>query len=412
MDKKELIHSLPGVKIVIGNGFDLHCGLKTSFFDYFLFRYSDYLFLSKWYELYDETGIFEINGYHKQIHKYNIWDVFFTLIWVNNKNDTNKRWLDIENLILSSLMDQPIIEKRPEKRYLFLLSYIKWPYIKRLFENKEDAPRSEDQFILRFIREIENNSNDIINDFYEFLLEQLKAYEKRFGDFVDWQLHDRYLENLNHSIFLNRKYINNCDITFKQLVSKNLIASIDSFNYSRIEIAPYLDLTHHINGKHDCPIFGVDSIYFSPNDERYIFTKTARRIEADSLDKQADMQRGFSHIVIYGHSLSEADYSYFFPLFDKINLADAQIRKVVVFAFSIFDETKRKQILKELRQSVSNLLTEYAVSKGIATPARFIDSLTTQQKILMFEIQPLANPYRNFLDDNWDKILNNYENSK
>ena len=35
MDKSEFIKSLQKVKIVIGNGFDLYCGLKTKYKDYF-----------------------------------------------------------------------------------------------------------------------------------------------------------------------------------------------------------------------------------------------------------------------------------------------------------------------------------------------------------------------------------------
>ncbi|MBQ7994734.1 MAG: helix-turn-helix domain-containing protein [Bacilli bacterium] len=35
MEKREYIHNLKNVKLVIGNGFDLHCGLKTSYKDYF-----------------------------------------------------------------------------------------------------------------------------------------------------------------------------------------------------------------------------------------------------------------------------------------------------------------------------------------------------------------------------------------
>lgn len=35
MRKYDLIHSLPAIKLVIGNGFDLYCGLETRYVDYF-----------------------------------------------------------------------------------------------------------------------------------------------------------------------------------------------------------------------------------------------------------------------------------------------------------------------------------------------------------------------------------------
>ena len=36
MDKKDLIKQLFNVKLIIGNGFDLSCGIKTKYSDYIL----------------------------------------------------------------------------------------------------------------------------------------------------------------------------------------------------------------------------------------------------------------------------------------------------------------------------------------------------------------------------------------
>ena len=35
LSKKEVINNLKNVKLILGNGFDLHCGLKSKYSDYF-----------------------------------------------------------------------------------------------------------------------------------------------------------------------------------------------------------------------------------------------------------------------------------------------------------------------------------------------------------------------------------------
>lgn len=47
--KREIINELKNVKLVIGNGFDLYCGLKTSYSDYFNNDSSKNKVLEDWY---------------------------------------------------------------------------------------------------------------------------------------------------------------------------------------------------------------------------------------------------------------------------------------------------------------------------------------------------------------------------
>ena len=69
----------------------------------------------------------------------------------------------------------------------------------------------------------------------------------------------------------------------------------------------------------------------------------------------------FENIVIFGSSLSRADYSYYFSIFDKISIADLTIGSKVVFAFSVYDPNRKTSILRQLRKNISNLFQEYSI---------------------------------------------------
>lgn len=48
MTKEEMIKDLKNVKLVIGNGYDLHCGLKSSYADFFMRDVGKNDYFNKW----------------------------------------------------------------------------------------------------------------------------------------------------------------------------------------------------------------------------------------------------------------------------------------------------------------------------------------------------------------------------
>ena len=57
MNKSDFVKSLRKVKIVIGNGFDLHCGLKSSYEDYFDYYKHKYDYIKSWIKKYSANSI-------------------------------------------------------------------------------------------------------------------------------------------------------------------------------------------------------------------------------------------------------------------------------------------------------------------------------------------------------------------
>lgn len=380
MDKSEFIKSLQKAKIVVGNGFDLYCGLKTKYKDYFDHNKDKYHFINDKYREYLDVSIVDFDFSDKRINLLNSWDLFFALNSVDNNQMFDSNWCDIERLMLSSF---PVHVSSNERNAI--TSKIDWSEIKGLASKDEHGKRCcIYDFIAEFMKKRAKYLGVNSELFYEFLLSELKAFEKNFGNYIYEQIVPKTPES-NFIDTTNRVYFQKAEATINELCDINNLVSIDTFNYSDMCIKNLKCPIQHINGSYLNPIFGIDSS-FEPKDECFIFTKTARRIDSDMFNHSFERKPDFENVVIFGHSLNEADYSYFFPLFDKLNLLDSLANNVVVFAYSIYDEKQEKAIKSTLRKSISNIMFAYAKSKGVSEPQRFLDSLGTQNRIVTYEL--------------------------
>ena len=344
--------------------------------------------------------------YFNKIYLLNVWDVFFALNSDKNPKICKQNWCDIERLILSSLIDTDKIKNPIKKGCVLLSSTINWPRIKKYILDKQTPTNHLDCFVVNFILEKMELLGVPIWKYFSFLLNELKEFEKNFGQFIFEQLHDTYLENLNYGReFLNISYIEKAYDTINMLCDFNKLVEIDTFNYSYIHKDNLMNILQHINGHYLKPIFGIDTI-FDPAEETFIFTKTSRRIESDLADDWFENKASFNNVVIFGHSLDEFDYSYFFPVFDQLKLTDSLATSKIVFAYSIYDQNLEDLILSELRQSISKILLEYAISKNLPNPKRFLDSLSTEHRIITYKLPNLINGayQRSFNDISWAQI--------
>ena len=404
MEKREYIKSLEQVKIVLGNGFDLHCGLHTTYSDFFKFYFKKSAYINWLYKYYTDNGQVAFDFTDPNMKNINTWDIFFVLNDAGIKYEGSE-WCDIERLIHSSLIPYNEYSKA-DVISRAMRSSINWNKINSYIFGDIIADNHLDRFVVEFVKSRAEFLNQTLNNFYGFLLSELKIFEMNFGQFIFRQTHNRHLESFNYgSIFLNNNYLNDAAFTLGELCDENNIVAIDSFNYSIIEKSPYKEKLHNINGFYENPIFGIDT-EFLPSDERYIFTKTSRRIDFDMSDDFYDSKVDFKNVIIYGHSLNQADYSYFFPLFDKLDLLNSIASGVLVFAYTIYDEAKESKIKSALRLSISKIIFEYAKSKGVSDPERLLDKMSTQRRIILYHINPInrLGRYKSHFDDEWEKI--------
>lgn len=174
-------------------------------------------------------------------------------------------------------------------------------------------------------------------NFYDYLLSELKIFEEDFAKYLN-------------SLYSDKEKINKYDLYKQELFSKLLIndtRSIDTFNYTN-PLSTYLfrnsNLTYwHINGsleKDDEIIFGIDVDGIKPEDNEYIFTKTYRRLTRN-INLPIIKDFNCNNVIIYGHSLNRQDYSYFFSLFDNLELSNHLKKSTIAFAYHVYNPEKR-----------------------------------------------------------------------
>lgn len=210
----------------------------------------------------------------------------------------------------------------------------------------------------------ENRGKESFNfDLYWFL-DELRAFEKQFSEYLCEQV-------ANNTAYLS-KVVN---LTEKLECGSNIY--VLSFNYttpfeliknenSECSLNKNVRIVTNVHGTYTGGdiIFGVDATEILPHDAR-IFTKTYRKMLHD--DHHRSLPWSVNVIKYYGHSLGKSDYSYFQSIFDSYSLYDDRqaVGKNMVgpvcleFYYTVYDESKRIEIVRNATESVYELITAY-----------------------------------------------------
>ena len=228
ISKKELIHNLKNVKLVIGNGFDLHCGLKTKYSDYFLYYNAKYEYIKKWIISFGSEIIanrfivkpfYELGGTFERFDEVNIWDIIFEIL--SDEESFDFRWCDIETAMIDCLTDSAIDKiKIPHQKVNLLDVYntIQDPDI------DIDGVTPNFLALVTFVfrkRDFKSFADE--TDYYEFLLNELRKFEINFGKYIKRQ-HDYFDNFINHH---NSDYDYKATETIKLLCNVDNLISID-----------------------------------------------------------------------------------------------------------------------------------------------------------------------------------------
>ena len=398
MDKIEYIKSLKKVKLILGNGFDLHCKLHSSYSDYIFKNNQTFTYLktiiSEYKKQFNDCIPYYENTTFKQIeiNQINIFDFIFALLSLSNIK--NVAWFNVEEIIQRSLQDNP------------MHSQVSFPFVlKTIQEKKSDSYFNCDILASLIINKANLSSIYHEEQFYSFLLSELKQFEKKFGHFIKNQREN--IDNHCFSIGLKNSRFEKCSqYTISFLCEETEVVSVDNFNYDDCGFGAFSSKERNINGNTEAPIFGIDSI-FPPNDCRIIFTKTYRRMMEDMDNQIVKPPKIFENVVIYGHSLDKADYSYFFPIFDQLQLTNSLAKGSIVFAFTIFDQLNESQIKASLNKSIYEIIESYAAYKNYLNKEkiRLVDYLSIQKRIVLYEIPEITNrelTYKNHFDSGFE----------
>lgn len=407
--------------IVLGNGFDLYCGLSTKYSDYFRHQKAQILntikpkneqselfkrYLKHQLEQDDNLNILDkqideeiLNNTKSEAHlanlnwkmmnnyflepelenyikkckdsfysKLSFWDVYFIIL---NKNGI-KNWADVESKLAEFLKDSDEeININSFYKYLCKLkSSSKMVQENELFEQLA-------YFVLLNDENITTDKEIDINWLYNFLKEQLEIFERNLNDYIlqlfkpegilkaDTQIGyaDNFKDAINKMVSNDDKY-NILSFNYTIFPSKRLFEEMHEI-YS-IDIREDLvncNIYENIHGrlyykrKDSKIIIGIDE-QEATNESIYMFTKTYQLFELEN-EQASCLEKGINQIKFFGHSLAQADYSYFQSIFDFYDIYNNDIQ--LIFYYANYNDAKgnvvdeRKNIVKR----VTKLMKKY-----------------------------------------------------
>ena len=339
---------------ILGNGFDLYLGLKTRYSDYFknrkiseeffekiksIFKNSigsyNYDARTKVYAVFDYDEILlnmQIVQLYKDIEK----NLFYLYLMFLKKCDLN--WNEVESNILPFIRDTSKIFKLK---------------METILGNIEKNEMYKYLLIAKVIIKDRKNLN-----FLDFIMEQLNLFEKDFGNYIGSLELKGESKNKLINIFRTtcRKKIINFNYS---IFLQDLIDRYKDIAFSEIEIARRIkpiESIVNIHGDFKNPIFGIDS--HNSEEQFQNFTKTSRILNNDTVGNFELPKPGkLGTINFFGHSLSEADYSYFQSLFDYYDIYSSNIK--LNFMYSEYDKNDLTRAKRETHNNVVKLMNNY-----------------------------------------------------
>lgn len=387
--------------LILGNGFDLHCGLKSSYKDFF----GD--------EIIDATS--EPFGLKQlQVGVDGFWENLLLEYYISNPKGYYN-WCDIEEIIKNTLLSICFGKNISEANIndgLYSKAALHYTLKSRLFDNA-DLDTIE-RFVFKCCVNFTSKIRAVpINYFIGQLLNDLKKLEKRFCKYLKNQLvnpnnekelntnyivkavnllgkltdfststynntnniiHQEYREVEEktgpNSARVCRKAINVLSQEFNGLRATNIL----SFNYTALFDILNVEspcnynnvhgkLCNNICGKHcdnSTIIFGIDDNIIQSqgsNSELRLFSKTYRKMHLLGNPSNILPPNTGNPIEIkfYGHSLSEADYSYFQSIFDYYDLyGNSNVSLIFYYSKGYEQHDAIYKLISEYGKSLTN----------------------------------------------------------
>lgn len=335
--------------VVIGNGFDLECKLKSSFTS----------FISARNRALEQEGNSESNPLGI---KRNLWDVILGSMDGDHWADVEgaiARWVvpmgwgDTNSELWKSSLDETVDVLRDisrGKKSTFDSKSISYKAASYLSEGSSQKARQW-------------NKEKLL----ELTRHDLKCLEKEFSAYLAQAEKDQpdYRENARRLmcelIIQGRPSEKNYDIE-ESVLSFNYTHPIESLRSEEHETS-YINIHGRLGGE---IVFGIDGTGRMNDPTVTPFTKTYRLLSLDVSDTRSLVHAaspigyqdyGTALIKFYGHSLGSADYSYFQAIFDSVHLYEG--RTQLIFFYRRHGGKTSEEVRVETMSQVIKLLDAY-----------------------------------------------------
>lgn len=379
--------------VVIGNGFDLECGLPSRFKDFFAsrhpqpIRHKPTIGSADRYGEYSDDNAWELilNG----SENHNWYDVEGTIAdWIGRKTEEHPTCPEKLRTLINCLNDPA--HKMVDGDYR-----VEFEVARRLLCAYGDVGVWGEEKVLYALRE---ELKGLESDFDAYLSDavgELPSYKERAQQLA--------IELMHHEMPNSEDY--------------DAELSILSFNYTNS--FGHLSTDDHdvdivnIHGKLGGEIvFGIDGTGIMGDPLRAPFTKTYRLMSLDLPDTGTlvhagsgnAMNAGTAIIKFYGHSLGEADYSYFQALFDSVKLYEGDTRLIFYFRAHKGEDGTPGDVQTahtEMMDKVVHLLTSYGDTLDNKDHGRnLIHKLLLEGRLSVRELPDVMRKKETFTDAN------------
>lgn len=380
--------------IVLGNGFDLKCGVKSTFKDFFDARISKEveqqlesffkrLDLSFSYRSLSFNNDNEYDGYkiHEDLFnlikdaKLTFWDLLF-VAKKNRKSMAN--WHNVEQNMLDILKEIDLT-KSYSNIGQHMISGL--PGLRTKLKSSTEKTMIKCSILAYYV--IPKDRYRSKKNLDDFLLSELIEFESAFSEYLE----NKIMEIYDYS-FISKLLIG------KIIGEDNSIDDIEalSFNYTEPDCLRNKITNVHGKLRNNNIIFGIDQDEISPSSLIYKYTKTFRKMVQINKDNGDSVyiknKNDLKNIFFYGHSLSVLDYSYFQSIFDYYNLYDSNVS--LTFCCSPYGGKTSQEILAEHAGLVANLLGKYGKTMNNENHGRnLMHKLMLEGRLTIKEINKL-----------------------
>ena len=363
--------------IVLGNGFDLECGLHSRFADFEKARL-------KIIELSSVAKDTNGESFIQRLRKNGItaWDVILA-------GDVYRSWSDIESAIQGWMTQLNEDESAPYSVVTDFLNEENATEMRILHQPNcgvsqwlsEKTEIRVAQFLYCSYFDCRHTGNTMniwtTAEVAELMLEELHEFERDFAEYLSQEVanNSEYQENAlkllkkifeilpeNYQVDSNHKF-SILDFNYTNPFQRVVEKSLDNFSTAVVNV--------HGSLQNRNIIFGIDGKEHMAEPDVLLFTKTYRLLLLDNKDVSklaypespgAVMGTSTALIKFYGHSLAMSDYSYFQAIFDEIDLYKSNVKIIFLYRPWIKDDGERTSEIEArdgMCHKVSQLLTTY-----------------------------------------------------
>ena len=346
------------VLVILGNGFDLNCGLQSSykdFFNYQMAHHNKFNFLFEYLkgnpiESFAENSIDEIVPLLSLEDDLSFFDLYFLVSdWENNSFSTDQIWSSIEDVLLSGV-------KSTSDSISFDICYSALSSIgrKEYYFYYQGSPTL---IILSHYLYLVFKGNLISKQQYHgYLIKELNKFSVSFAKYINEQANS------------NADYIANAQKLLSKITGVALNeCKIISFNYTDPFMSPDSANIHGLASKEDI-VFGIACDKGSGNENShynwgYKMSKEYKIALIMSKGQKVSLDyRGVKDIYVYGLSLGEQDYDFFENLFDRCEFLMRLYEAKIHFCYSVYGNKTLEEVAEEATERVTNIINKFGDS--------------------------------------------------